>query len=107
MLTTSLRLLTTLALLALESCSITSGWRDVPTTSRSGAAVTWPGGQVRTWQAGSGSGAPLIVVHGGPGLPHDYLENIGALEDERTVIFWDQLGCGQSQRPSNPALWSL
>ncbi len=39
---------------------------------------------------------PLVVVHGGPGVPHNYLLGLQKLADERPVIFYDQLGCGQS-----------
>jgi len=49
---------------------------------------------------------PLLVLHGGPGIPHDYLENLELLSDERPVIFYDQLGCGLSDRPDDPSLWN-
>jgi proline iminopeptidase len=52
-----------------------------------------------------GKGIPLLTLHGGPGSPHDYLEPLTALADERSVIFYDQLGCGRSERPDDPALW--
>jgi pimeloyl-ACP methyl ester carboxylesterase len=40
---------------------------------------------------------PLLVLHGGPGAAHDYLEPIEALaRTGRRVIFYDQLGCGNS-----------
>lgn len=50
---------------------------------------------------------PLLVVHGGPGAPHDYLEGLGELADERPVIFYDQLGCGNSDRPTDSSLWTV
>jgi L-proline amide hydrolase len=49
---------------------------------------------------------PLFVLHGGPGMAHDYVRNIGALADEtgRTVIHYDQVGCGRSTHlPDAPA----
>lgn len=52
-------------------------------------------------------GVPLLVLHGGPGAPHDYLEPLAALARWRPVIFYDQLGCGNSQRPVDTALWTL
>lgn len=52
-------------------------------------------------------GTPLLVLHGGPGAPHDYLETLEALTDERPVIFYDQLGCGFSDRPSDTALFTV
>jgi len=41
---------------------------------------------------------PLFVLHGGPGMGHNYVRNIADLADEtgRTVIHYDQLGCGNS-----------
>jgi L-proline amide hydrolase len=41
---------------------------------------------------------PLFVLHGGPGMAHDYVRNLAALADEtgRTVIHYDQVGCGRS-----------
>ncbi len=50
---------------------------------------------------------PLLCLHGGPGLPHDYLEPIGALASSgHPVVFYDQLGCGNSDQPHNPQMWS-
>jgi L-proline amide hydrolase len=41
---------------------------------------------------------PLFVLHGGPGMAHNYVRNIAELADEtgRTVIHYDQIGCGNS-----------
>ena len=47
--------------------------------------------------------APLLTIHGGPGMPHDYLEPLAELTcTGRRVIFYDQLGCGQSDRLPDP-----
>ncbi|MGH6718533.1 MAG: alpha/beta fold hydrolase, partial [Alphaproteobacteria bacterium] len=51
--------------------------------------------------------APLIVVHGGPGLSHFYLLTLCALADERPVVFYDQLDCGKADRPDDPANWTV
>lgn len=41
--------------------------------------------------------APLVVVHGGPGVPHNYCLAMTSLAEEgRAVIHYDQLGCGNS-----------
>ncbi len=51
---------------------------------------------------------PLLCLHGGPGMSHDYLEPLGALiETGRQVVFYDQLGCGNSDHPHDPSLWSV
>jgi len=52
-------------------------------------------------------GIPLLVLHGGPAFPHDYLSSLEALSDERPVVFYDQLGCGNSDRPSDMSLYSV
>ena len=49
---------------------------------------------------------PLFVLHGGPGMAHNYVRNIAELADEtgRTVIHYDQIGCGNSTHlPDAPA----
>ncbi len=66
------------------------------------------GGQV--WYRiveGEGERVPLLVLHGGPGFSHDYLASLADMRDERPVVFYDQLGAGNSDRPSDPSLWTL
>ncbi len=71
------------------------------------------GGEYRVWYRIVGGGAdheniPLLVLHGGPGIPHDYLENLADLaSDTRRVILYDQLGCGRSDQPDDPSLWRV
>jgi proline-specific peptidase len=51
---------------------------------------------------------PVLVIHGGPGFPHDYLQDLAGLADGgRPVVFYDQLGCGRSDHPDDPALWVM
>lgn len=51
---------------------------------------------------------PLLCLHGGPGAPHDYLEPLEALaRTGRQVIFYDQLGCGNSDQPRDPSMWNV
>lgn len=65
-----------------------------------------PGGRV--WYRSLGeNGTPLLCLHGGPGFPHDYLEALAQIAGERRVIFYDQLGCGNSDRPSDTSLWTV
>jgi L-proline amide hydrolase len=70
-------------------------------------------GDYRVWYRIVGGGAghehvPLLTVHGGPGIPHDYVTDMAELaSDSRRVIFYDQLGCGRSDQPNNPSLWTI
>jgi proline-specific peptidase len=66
-----------------------------------------PGGKVWYRDVGEGDETPLLCLHGGPGSTHNNLEALEALADRRRVIFYDQLGCGRSERPDNPALWTI
>ena len=44
-----------------------------------------------------GRGPLLIVVHGGPGFDHSYMvKALEPLAQNRTLVFYDQIGCGQS-----------
>ena len=77
---------------------------QIPTVSQGTIAV--PGGNVYYRTQGSG-GVPLLCLHGGPGMSHDYIASLADLSDERMVVFYDQLGCGQSDRPEDPSLWTI
>jgi proline iminopeptidase len=65
------------------------------------------GGRIWCRHTGATNGCPLIVVHGGPGGTHDYLEPLESLGDDRPIVLYDQLGSGRSERPSDPSLWVL
>jgi L-proline amide hydrolase len=72
--------------------------------------VTFRGHRVwyRVVGATSTSKPPLLVLHGGPGGAHDYLEPVSLLANAgRQVIFYDQLGCGLSDHIHNPDLWTV
>jgi len=65
------------------------------------------GGRVWYRIVGSGTRTPLLVLHGGPGVPSTYLKPLAALADERPVVFYDQLGSGHSEHPVDSALWTM
>jgi proline-specific peptidase len=67
-----------------------------------------PGGKVWYKTLGERHDAtPLLCLHGGPGFTHNYLEPLEALASQRPVIFYDQLGCGNSERPADNGLWTV
>jgi L-proline amide hydrolase len=48
------------------------------------------------------SGAvPLLALHGGPGSTHNYFEPLERLAAERPIVLYDQIGCGNSDRPED------
>ena len=77
-------------------------WPGVTASGR----VAVEGGTV-VWRCfGGGPQTPLLLIHGGPGVPSDYLDPLSALGDERPVFVWDQLGCGRSDHPTDARLWT-
>ena len=67
----------------------------------------------RTWYRSVGRSTdhgpiPLLCLHGGPGATWHHMEPYAALADERQVVFYDQLGCGNSAvaAPHDPAMWT-
>jgi proline iminopeptidase len=59
------------------------------------------GGKVWYRVVGNGNQTPILVLHGGPGAPSYYLKPLSALGTDRKVIFYDQLGCGKSDRSTD------
>lgn len=52
-----------------------------------------------------GTGDYLIILHGGPGLNHQYFRpHLDALAKEYTLVYFDQRGCGQSSLPDADSL---
>ena len=54
---------------------------------------------------------PVVLLHGGPGAPSDYLDPAADLirESGRTVVLYDQLGCGRSThlRDAPDEFWTV
>ncbi|HEY2651179.1 MAG TPA: proline iminopeptidase-family hydrolase [Solirubrobacteraceae bacterium] len=48
---------------------------------------------------GGDGNAPVVLLHGGPGAAHDYIESLTELARVagRPCVIYDQLGCGHSQ----------
>jgi len=62
-------------------------------------------GDYATWYRIAGdleSGAiPLLALHGGPGSTHNYFAPLEQLAGDRPVVLYDQIGCGNSDRPDD------
>ena len=76
-----------------------TGYADAP-----GGRLWWRMDGVRHLRSNR---APLIAIHGGPGGSHDYLLPLTRLSEERTIILYDQLDCGESDRPNDPRNWTV
>lgn len=62
---------------------------------------------VRTNGPLEGGRPPLVVAHGGPGSSHASFLELLPLSHERGLILYDQLDCGRSDRPNDPANWTV
>ena len=78
-------------------------------------AVTWSqqgyvetaDGRVAYSIAGEGE-RTVLTMHGGPGVPSQYIHSMADLASDRVrVVFYDQLGCGASDKPNDPGLWTV
>ena len=55
----------------------------------------------------SGQAALIVVLHGGPSLPSSYLYPLEDVVPYRSIVFYDQLGCGRSDEPADMSLYSI
>jgi proline iminopeptidase len=57
-------------------------------------------GETDAWIIGTGK--PLIIIHGGPGLDHTYLvDPLLPLSNSRKLVFYNQFGCGKEKTNSS------
>ena len=87
------------------SAAIGLGAAPLPADTQGYAKV--PGGRIWWRRIGSGPKTPLLTLHGGPGAAHNYLLALAALADERPVIFYDQLGCGRADAPTDEKIYTI
>lgn len=66
------------------------------------------GHRVACYIAGDGE-ETILCLNGGPGLPCDYMRDphLPLAEAGYRVVAFDQLGTGESDAPSDPALWTI
>lgn len=92
------------------------GRADSTTAIAPAAAAPLPSGEAylavnggRIWYklSGTGSGTPVILLHGGPGYSSFYLKSLEALGNDRPVLRYDQLGGGKSDRISDTTLFTI
>lgn len=93
------------------ACDSSTDATPEPLRESTGYITVEDGFRIWYWSIGGGASdekPALVMLHGGPGAPHDYLENLKALASPtQRVIFYDQLGCGKSDAPDEPARWRV
>jgi proline iminopeptidase len=68
------------------------------------------GGKYKVWTKRIGhGGVKVLLLHGGPGFSHEYLEALESFLPEAGIemYYYDQLGCNNSDHPTDTSLWTL
>jgi proline iminopeptidase len=82
---------------------LSGGARKIP--------VTTPVGQYRVWvkRVGNNPGLRVLLLHGGPGETHEYLEACDSYLPAAGIeyYYYDQFGSGFSDQPDEPSLWKV
>jgi proline iminopeptidase len=65
------------------------------------------GGRIWYKRSGTGTGTPMVLLHGGPGAGSFYLKPFEAIGDDRPIIRYDQLGAGKSDRLTDTTLMNI
>ena len=73
--------------------------------------IVTPSGPRRVWtkRIGNNPGLKVLLLHGGPGATHEYLEAFDSFLPAAGVeyYYYDQLGSGRSDHPDDESLWDL
>jgi proline iminopeptidase len=73
--------------------------------------ISTPAGPQRVWVKRTGNNPRLrmLLLHGGPGATHEYLEACDSYLPAAGIeyYYYDQLGSGFSDNPGDPALWEV
>src|SRR6266542_482531 len=65
------------------------------------------GGRIWYKLTGGGKGAPVILLHGGPGFASYYMKPLEPLGTERPVVRYDQLGAGNSDHVTDTTMFNI
>jgi proline iminopeptidase len=82
---------------------IAGGVRMIPVTTSVGDFRVW------TKRVGSNPDLAVLLLHGGPGATHEYLETCDGYLPAAGIeyYFYDQLGSFYSDQPDDPSLWEI
>jgi proline iminopeptidase len=73
--------------------------------------INTPKGKFRVWtkKVGNNPKIKVLLLNGGPGATHDYFECMESFLPKNGIelIYYDQLGCGNSDNPNDTSMWSL
>ena len=88
-----------------------SGREDVLSGGVRMIPIQTPKGTFRVWtkRIGNNPRAKVLLLHGGPGSTHEYLEAFDGHFPSQGIeyYYYDQLGSAYSDQPNEPDLWDL
>jgi len=88
-----------------------SGRDDVLSGGVKMIPIETPNGVFRVWtkRIGNHPTMKVLLLHGGPGVTHEYLEAFDSYFPAAGIeyYYYDQLGSSYSDQPEEPALWEL
>jgi proline iminopeptidase len=87
--------------------SVTGARAEVKT---GGVRMIPVGGGHNVWTKRIGhSPTKVLLLHGGPGFSHEYLECFEDFLPQAGIemVYYDQLGCGNSDHPNDDSLWTI
>ncbi len=81
----------------------TGGVKIIPITSNNRTFNIW------TKRIGNNSKVKVLLLNGGPGCTHEYFECFESFLPRENIefIYYDQLGCGNSDNPNDTTYWDL
>jgi proline iminopeptidase len=82
---------------------LSGGVKMIPLTTPKGTFKVW------TKRVGNNPRMKVLLLHGGPGATHEYMEAFDSFFPAAGVeyYYYDQLGSFFSDQPNEPALWDL
>jgi len=94
-----------------ESYYDQSGRDDVLSGGVKVVPIQTPKGEFHVWtkRIGNNPSAKILLLHGGPGVTHEYLEACDSYFPAAGIEYhyYDQLGSAYSDQPDDPDLWEL
>lgn len=73
--------------------------------------ISTPKGNFKVWtkKIGNNPKIKILLLNGGPGATHEYFECFESFLPKEGIefIYYDQLGCGNSDNPNDVSMWDL
>ncbi|QQL48857.1 proline iminopeptidase-family hydrolase [Mucilaginibacter ginkgonis] len=90
-------------------------FKDTTTGVKTGGVqmvrISTPKGNFNIWtkRIGNNPKMKLLLLNGGPGATHEYFECMESFlpAEGIEILYYDQLGCGNSDNPRDTSMWSL